>query len=176
MQMLSFKAFPLSVVSQNRQCWYLALDQDFVAQDLCANSVEHGFCLQLTLETALPSATQISGSLWVAGITMVELPRWVTLVAYSILWSLRDTINRTQPVSYVLDWLPREGTKIVLLNYYQTCPMATRASLGFITKQHVYPICKIICECPKVFCSVFKFVVFWLRGHSISSAKEIRLT
>lgn len=55
------------------------------------------------------------------------------------------------------------------------CPMAIRAPLRFITKQLVYPRCKIICECPEVFCSVFEFVVFWLRGYSILSAEEIGL-
>lgn len=71
---------------------------------------------------------------------------------------------------------PERRNNTCIAKLLSDCPMAIRASLCFITKQHVYPICKIICECPKVFCSVFNSVVFWLRGYSVLSAKEIRLS
>lgn len=84
------------------------------------NSVELSFCLQLTLQIVIPSHKWISSSLWAAGITLVELPCWVTVTVYCMMWSLCDTTNWTQPGSYILDWVPGEESKLVLLSCYQS--------------------------------------------------------
>lgn len=80
-------------------------------------------------------------------------------------------------MNYLWDWLPTEGTKPVLLNYYQAAVQWLSELLCVLAQnQHVYYICQIICGCPKVSCLDFKFVVFCLKDHSILSAEEIRLT